>query len=389
MNKQNPGKRAIYIVLFLMSLSLNVQSPIFIPYAVGLGATSFFVSLMISGSSLTHLGGNIMAGPFIDRIGKKPFIVIPLFLSSFFMLGHALVQSAEQLLLLRIANGFALAFMAPACFALLSAYAKNNREQGKNMAVNGLMVAIAGIVAPFLGGQLVKVFNYTGTYLMISAAMLATAIIALFYIRDAEPIVVHRKVKNTLGATLTNQSLLPVYLIGFALMYGHGTLIYELPFLTVEHGLSPADTGKLFSLMGIGTLIALSMLWLNRFSALIRTAVSMVLTAFLYYQMATSFLPLGLGLVLFGIGVSFGLIFPALTTLLTDKINADQHGSAFGILSAVLSFGMIVSSLTAGLVRASLSPYYLAFLVTMAGAVFVVYDYLKRKHTDTYPATEH
>ncbi|HET7579110.1 MAG TPA: MFS transporter, partial [Bacillales bacterium] len=373
------GKAAIYLVLFLMSVSLNVQFPIFTPYAVALGASSFFVSLMVSSSSLTNLGGNIMAGPIIDRIGKKPFIVVPLFLSSFLMAGHALADNAQELFILRILNGFVLAFLSPACFALLSAYAKNTREQGKNMAINGLMVTLATVVAPFTGGQLVKIFNYSETYWFIGGALFCTGIIALFYIREAEPIVVYRKDRPSFAEMLKSRSLLPLYFIGFALMYGHGTLFYELPFLSVEHGFSTAETGKLFSLMGIGTFVSLSLFWLNRFSALLRTAIGMFFTALLYYQMATSVFPIDLGTTLFCMGISFGLLFPAITTLLTEIVGQDRYGSAFGVLSAVFSLGIIVSSVISGAIRDFMSPYYLAFLVTMGGTFYVVYDYLKTK----------
>lgn len=382
MEAQHQGKAAVYLVLFLMSLSLHVQFPIFTPYAVALGATTFFISVMMSSSSFTNLSGNIMAGPFIDRIGKKPFIVVPLFLSAFLMAGHALADNAQQLFLLRILNGFVLAFMSPACFALLSAYAKNTRQQGRNMAINGLTITIAGIAAPFIGGQLSKILSYNEIYWVIATALFCTAIIALLYIKEAEPIVVHQKEKRSLGAMLKSRSLLPVYFIGFALMYGHGTLYFELPFLSVEHGMSTAETGKLFSLMGVGTFAALSLFWLNSFSALLRTAFGMFLTALIYYQMSTSALPVSLGLTLFGLGVSSGILFPALTTLLTEKVGPDQYGSAFGILSAVFSLGIIVSSMVSGVVRDFMSPYYLAFLVAMCGTAYVVYDYLQNKRAN-------
>lgn len=370
-------KTAIYAVLFLMSLSLHIQFPIFTPYAVTLGASTFFISVLLSSSSLTGFGGHLIAGPFIDRIGKKPFIVIPLFLSGILMAGHALAHDANQLLMLRVLNGFVLAFMGPACFALLSAYAKNARQQGKNMAINGLMVTVANIVAPVIGGQLVKSFDYRATYWFIGVALLFTAVLALLFVREATPIVVHKKGKSSLRTTLTNRRLLPLYLIGFALMYGQGTLIYELPFLTVEHGLSAAESGKLFSLMGIGTLLSLSLFWLNQFSALLRTAAGMFLAGLLYYQMATGFLPVGLGTILFGIGISFGLLFPALTTLLTERVDHDQYGTAFGVLSAIFSLGMIASSLVSGAVRDTMSPYYLAFLVVTGGSIYIVYDHFK------------
>lgn len=381
MLEQNQGKTAIYFVLFFMSLSLHIQSPIFTPYAATLGASSFFVSILLSSASLTNLGGNVLAGPLIDRIGKKSFIVLPLLLSAFLMTGHAFANEAKDLLILRVFNSFVLAFMSPACFALLSSYAKNARQQGKNMAINGLLVTVAGIAAPVIGGQLVKLLGYRATFGVIGTALFVTAIIAFAFIKESDPIVVHRKEKTSLTMMLVNQRLMPIYFIAFALMYGHGTLIYELPFLTVEHGLPASETGILFGMMGIGTFVALGQFWLNRFSALLRIALSMFLTGLLYYQMATSFLPIGLGVTLFGMGISFGLMFPALTMLLTQTVPKDKHGTAFGILSAVFSLGVIVSSLTSGVVRETMSPYYLAFVVTMTGGIYIIHDYLKNKKT--------
>lgn len=378
-NNESQGKTAIFFVLFFMSLSLHIQFPIFTPYAVALGATSIFISIMMSSSSLTNLVGNVMAGPFIDRIGNKPFIVVPLFLSAFLMTAHALATNPQQLLYLRVINGFVLAFMSPACFSLLSAYAKNSRQQGKNMAINGVMITLANIIAPLIGGYLVDILDYRGTYYFIGLALLFTAIMGLIYIKEVDPIVVHKKETTSLSAVMSNRSLMPVYFIGFALMFGHGILIFELPFLTVEHGLKASETGVLFSMMGLGSLLALSFFWLNRFSPLIRTAVGMFTTALLYYQLTNSLLPMTLSVSLFLMGIAFGLIFPALTTLLTEKVGNSEYGSAFGVLSAVFSLAMILSSLTAGMVRSFMSPYFLAFLVTMLGAVYIVFDYLKAK----------
>lgn len=383
MKSQQKGKTAVYLVVLLMSLSLHIQFPIFTPYAIALGATSFFVSMMMSSSSFTNLGGHLMAGPFIDRIGKKPFIIAPLFFSAVLMFAYGFVKNAEQLFLLRILNGFVLAFISPAAFSLLSAYAKNSRQQGKNMAINGIMITMAGIAAPFIGGQLSKILSYNEIYFVVGTALFLTAIVALFNIREAEEIVVVQdKNQVSLMKMLRSGSLLPIYFIGFALMYGHGTLFYELPFLSVEHGMSTAEMGKLFSLMGLGTFSALSLFWLNRFSPLLRTAIGMFLSALFYYQLAASVLPISLGLSLFGIGVSSGLLFPAITTLLTEKVGGERYGSAFGVLSAVFSFGIITSSLISGAIRDLMSPYYLAFLVTMAAALYVVYDYLQKKQPD-------
>ena len=378
-NSEAQGKIAVFFVLFLMSLSLHVQFPIFTPFAVALGATSVFISIMMSTSSMTNLIGHVISGPFIDKIGKKPFIVIPLFISSILMTSHGLAARPEQLLILRIFNGFVLAFMSPACFSLLSAYAKNTRQQGKNMAVNGMMVTLANIIAPFIGGYLVDIFDYKGTYFFIGSALLFTAIFALIFVKERDPIVVHKKDGHPLSKVLMSRDLLPIYFIGFSLMFSHGALIFELPFLTVEKGLKASETGFLFSIMGLGSLLAYCSFWLNRISPLFRTIAGMVASGLLYYQLTTSILPVSQSMILFFLGFAFGSIFPALMTLLTEKVGQSHYGSAFGVLSAIFSLAFILSSLTAGIVRAFVSPYYLAFLMTMLSVAYIVFDHFRVK----------
>jgi len=381
--KNQRGIVSIYLVLFLMSLSLHIQFPIFTPFAVALGASTFFISILLSSGSFTNLIGHIISGPFIDRLGKKPFIVVPLFLSALFMAAHSTVHSPIQLLLYRLLNGFILAFIGTACFALLAAHAHNFRQEGRNMAIHGLAVTLANIIAPVIGGWISDIFSYRETYLFVGGALFIAALLALFLIKEVTPIIVHQKEPSSLRSILANKQLTPLYVVGFTLMFGHGALLYELPFLTVEKGLSSTETGTLFSFMGFGSLISLSFFWLNRFSATGRTIFGMVLTALLYYQMATTILPISLTFELFSIGVTFGLLYPAITSLLAQKVSHSQYGSAFGVLSAMLSLGIILSTLISGALRHVCSPYFLAFLSTMLGAMYLIYSHIKEKKADS------
>lgn len=378
MNHQN-GLTSVYLVLFLMSLSLHIQFPIFTPFAVELGATTFFVSLIISSSSLTSFAGHLVAGPLIDQFGKKRFIVLALFCSAFFIFCYTLIHRPIDLLLLRVLNAIVLSFMGPACLSLLSAYARNSREQGKNMALNGLMITLANIIAPILGGKLNTLVGYKGTFLTISGCLVIAGVIALIFIRDADAIVVHRKGEAHFKAILKKPGFIPLLIVGFALMYGNGTLFFELPFLSVEQGLSTAETGKLFSIMGVGTLAVLLLFGLNRISALFRTLVGLMLLSLIYFQMATGIGHLHLATTLFCAGAVFGLLFPALTTLVSERVGKAQYGSAFGILSSTFSLGIILSALLSGAVRHAISPYFLAFLVLIAAATYIFYDYLKHR----------
>lgn len=377
MTQENHGKIAIFFVLTLMSLSLHIQFPIFTPYAISLGATSILVSILLSTSSFANLVGHVISGPFIDRIGKKPFIVGPLFISAFLMMAYGLTHSIHILFILRLANSFILAFLMPSCFALLSAYAKTSRDQGKNMAINGILVTFANIVSPLIGGHLVEIIGYQSTYYIIGSLLFLTGIIAILFITEREMIVSVKNETQGIKNLLLNSSLVPVYLIAFALMYGQGTLVYEIPLLVVEKGLRESMVGMLFSFMGLGTFAISLFLIVHRFSALIRTIIGMLFISLCFYQIALPIFSLSMSWTLFGVGIGFGLLFPALTTLLTERVERSQHGTAFGLLSAVFSLGIMVSPLVSGLFRTKISPYFITFLVMVSAVILMGYKELR------------
>ncbi len=383
MKPDQKGLFSVFLVTFLMALSLHIQIPVFTPFAVALGASSFFVSIILSTSSFTSFAGHLLAGPIIDKFGKKGFIVAPLFISAVLITGYAYISSPSMLLLLRVVDSFVLAFLGPAALSLVSSYATTSRRQGKNMALHSLMFTIANILAPVIGGYLDTLYGYKETFHIVGISLFIAGAIALLFIKNVEEVVPHIKGSAGFKAILKRKGIVPLMIVGFAIMYGTGTLFYELPFLTVEQGISTAETGKLFSLMGLGTLCVLLLFGLQRLSALFRTTVGLMLLSLFYFQMATGIGHLHLGTTLFGMGAVFGLLFPALKTLLSERVGKAQYGTAFGLLSAMFSLGFILSSLVSGAIRHTLSPYFLAFLVVMIAAIYVISDHIKQKSPHT------
>ncbi|GIO25403.1 MFS transporter [Ornithinibacillus bavariensis] len=374
MRQTSMEKMHIFIVMFFMSLVMSVQAPIFAPYAAKLGASSVVIGIMLSLASFTNLTGNLIAGPLVDRFGKKVFITLPIFVSGGLFIAHGLATSSANLLLLRALNGFSLAFLIPSAFALLSGYAKNSHQQGKNMAINGILGTIASIVAPIIGGMMGSAFGYENTYYTIGTALLLIGIYTTLCLREKESIIVvgsHRKAFSLIQV-LQKKSLQMVFLTGFALMYIHGVIIYEVPYLAVEQGLSTAITGVLFSFFGVGTFFSLSLFFINRFNPMKRIMFGLFGMCMSLFAVFTQLLTLPL--MLFLLGFFFGIMMPAMATALTDTVSSDGHGRAFGVMSAVYSLGMITSSFITGIIRDVLSPYFVAFLIGMLTLMILGYS---------------
>ncbi|WP_245831820.1 MFS transporter [Oceanobacillus senegalensis] len=381
MREATVDKMQIFIVMFFVSLIMSIQSPIFTPYAAMIGASSVMIGIMLSTASLANLTGNLIAGPLVDRFGKRIFITLPLFISGVIFIGHALVNDWISLLILRALNGFSLAFLIPAALALLSGYAANSQQQGKNMAVNGILGTVASIIAPVIGGNLGALIGYTNTYFVIGLALILTAIYTTVFLKDRQIVVINKANWFQPSSSLRQSHLfaspnLPiVYLAGFAVMYIHGVIIYEVPYLTVERGLSTVSTGIMFSFMSIGTFLALSLFFINRFDPIKRIIFGlfgMCMSLFVLFNTSMDIV-----ILLFFIGVFFGIIMPAMATALTDAVSREGYGRAFGVMSAVYSLGVIISSFVTGVIRDVISPYFIAFLIGMAVLTVIGYSRLR------------
>ncbi|MRH44488.1 MFS transporter [Aquibacillus halophilus] len=377
MKEATLDKLNLFIVMFFISLIMRIQVPVFTPYAASLGASSILIGIIFSVTSFTNLVGNLLAGPLVDRFGKKMFITVPLFASGGLFIAHGLASDSGDLLLLHGLNGFALAFLIPAAFTLLSGYANNSQQQGKNMAINGILSTIASIIAPLVGGKLVVLIGYVNTYYFIGIAIILTGMYSIRFLQDRQVVIIDKRnqapIDNRRIHSVSNLAV--VYLIGFAVMYTHGVIIFEVPYLTVEKGFSTFDTGQLFSYMGIGTFITLSLFFINRFDPLKRLGLGLFGMSIALFCLFTSLLPLPF--LLFVIGLFFGLVMPAMATAITESATKQTHGRAFGYMSAVFSLGMIVSSFVTGAIRDIISPYFIAFLVGMVVLTVAGYSKLR------------
>ncbi|GGA71443.1 MFS transporter [Ornithinibacillus halotolerans] len=377
MRKAAIEKTHIFIIMFFMSLVMSIQAPIFAPYAAKLGASSVLIGMMLSIASFTNLTGNLLAGPLVDRFGKKVFITVPILVSGTLFIAHALASNSTSLLILRALNGFSLAFLIPAALALLSSYAKNSQQQGKNMAINGILGTIASIIAPLIGGLLGTAIGYANTYYIIGISLILIGFYTVKTIIEKENIISVDAQAKPLSfiQVIQNPLLKVVFLTGFALMYIHGVIIYEVPYLAVEQGLSTAVTGVLFSFFGVGTFFSLSLFFIHRFSPIKRLIFGLFGMCFSLFLLINSLL--ALPFLLFCLGFFFGIMMPAMATAVTDAISNEGHGRAFGVMSAVYSAGMISSSFITGIIRDVVSPYFIAFLIGMIALTIIGYSRLQ------------
>ncbi|MGZ9585380.1 MFS transporter [Paenibacillus marinisediminis] len=365
----------LYLFLFVAFFDLHAQYPILTPYAVSLGAAPSFIGLMMGMYSFTHLPGNLLAGYGVDRFGSRIFIVFSLIGAGILLVLQAHVSDPWELLIVRSISGFVLAFLSPACLALLARFAQNQVQQSKLMAGNGLVHTLASVVSPAAGAFLVAKLGFAASFQALGIGLIATGILSTFFIRSPQHTVqlLESEQQNSISADVQADKPQRVpwtfYILPLAISCSQGILFFELPF--VGNALqSIMHSGILFTAVSLGALCTLSMLFLNYYPAKTRTWSGSIALALLFFILSVKW-PIPMLVILFGIGMTKGIVLPAMSAYLLQLSGGVRFGRIFSYLSIASSIGSFLGPLIAGQLRGIISPFFIAFIVLM-GAVMLV-----------------
>ncbi|MEK3789110.1 MULTISPECIES: MFS transporter [Paenibacillus] len=355
----------LYLFLFIAFFDLHAQYPILTPFAISLGAAPTFIGWMMGIYSLTHLPGNLLAGPGVDRHGSRRYIMFSLTAAGFILVLQAFVNSPWELLVLRACSGFVLAFLSPACMTLLARLSDDPVTQGKYMSGHGVIHTLASVISPAAGAFIVASLGFQSTFSSLGIILILTGIMAYFTLPKSS------QVHTTLAQEKDTDTPLPnwrYFLLPLVIACAQGILFYELPLRNAGTE-SILSTGLLFSVISLGGLVTLSMLFLNNYSPLLRLVSGMLLMALCFFYMA-AFPDSSLVPVLFVLGTAKGIIFPAMAALFI-RLGGNRLGRIFALHSIVVSVGSFIGPVVAGQLRDQHSPFFLAFLIMTCGLLFL------------------
>ncbi|SEG38533.1 MFS transporter [Paenibacillus sp. UNC499MF] len=421
----------LYFFMFVAFFDLHAQYPILTPFALSLGAAPSFIGLIMGMYSLTHLPGNLLAGYGVDKYGSKLFIVFSLIVAGIVLIFQSQVKDPWQLLMIRSISGFVLAFLSPACLSMLAKIARDSVHQSKLMAGNGLIHTLASVVSPAAGAYLVAQFGFTASFTLLGWLLIVTGLLSIPWLKETRPEgalpPLHtgagsasasarngvsartrnpenggtdtaaappgsqgagRKASQLHAPAADNSGVLDgsgdadkipwmFYFVPLAISCSQGILFFELPLMKTAQS-SLLTSGLFFSVISLGALVTLSMLFLNRIPPAHRTVAGALSLAVLFFGLAVDW-PLPLTVTLFMIGMAKGLIFPSLATLLAGITSSNRYGRVFSLLSIAYSIGAFIGPMVAGKLRDSISPYFLAFVILMAALTLLPFRVLKHK----------
>ncbi|WP_342707802.1 MFS transporter [Anaerobacillus alkalilacustris] len=373
----------VYIIIIIAFLDTFSQLPIIAPFAQELGASSLLIGLIIGTYSLANMVGNIIAGQWIDKFGRKKILVIGMLFVSVCLLGYTIVVTAKQLLLVRLIHGIGGGLLVPAAFAFLGDQARST-SRGKTMAFSGACVGISAIIGPAFGAITTQTLGIDWVFYIISVLFVLTAFIVIVTLKETylpKRSNTHTLKLENIGKLLRLPPLINAYIGAFSLMLTLGILAFMLPLKIETTPYSIAVSGMLLSTFGI-TAILIFLLPTNRLfdqvkrENMVLIGMGFVTFALLMLGLIQHITLLFIAMIFYGIG--FACIFPSVTALVIDHSHQNERGRAFGLFYAFFSLGVVTGSFVIGALNVAPSQGLLLGAIIMLVLTVVIRLRLKK-----------
>ncbi|WP_373817864.1 Bcr/CflA family multidrug efflux MFS transporter [Glaesserella sp.] len=204
MNKIRPNGLLV-LILGLLSmlppLAIDMYLPSFLNIASDLAVSQEKVQTTLAIFTIGFAGGQLLWGPIADSFGRKPIILIGIIggaVSSYFL---TTVADINSFYLLRLIQGLFGAAPAVVVGALVRDMFDRN-QFARFMSTMMIITMLAPLVAPIVGGYLVKWFHWHSIfYVLMAMGMLCAVLVATYVPETLKP---ENKVPLNFGKVLKN-----------------------------------------------------------------------------------------------------------------------------------------------------------------------------------------
>lgn len=230
---------------FLIFFGFYFLIPSLPPYAASLGASKEEIGLVVGIYSIAAVIVRLTTGAWLDRGGRRIFLLAGLVLYSIAAAGYGFAHSLPQLLLLRIVHGAGWAWVTTALGTLAADLAPASRR-GEGIGYWGLGPPLAMATGPLVASFALERSSYATLFLGTAVLGVATAILVIG-IRDPRS---RSTTTQSPVAVLANVRVLSLVLLLSSLSYGA-----IIAFVPVELMSRSGETGAFFTIYAVSILL--------------------------------------------------------------------------------------------------------------------------------------
>ncbi|NWF07349.1 multidrug effflux MFS transporter [Pseudomonas salomonii] len=391
-NAPAPSRSLLFLLVALTALG-EVSTQLLIP---GLGAIEQALAAP-AGSALLALSafvaafglGQLLFGPLSDRIGRRPVLLGGLALYVLATLSMLLVSGIQQFIAARVLQGLG------ACAALVLARTVVRdvwkAEAGPALALTMIGMLYAIVVAPMIGGLLIKLLGWHAPILLALVIGSVVLMLALLFFRESnhflDPKAGHWRTLGGQYLDLLKGRQYRAYAVALACTYGamfaviagsSAVFINLLGFSSLEYGL---NFGLIVSMLIVGSTYTrrnILRLGPQRIVSIGVTLVAIggILAVVIYELFGLSALGLDIPVALVTLGG--GLVLPGSVTGGVMP-NAHRAGLAAGLMGFSQMFGATCSGLLLSHLRDGSATPMIMIQASFAVSAFVAFHLLRQR----------
>ncbi len=332
-------------LIALGPLTIDMYLPAFPQLADDLNASTSAVQLTLTGMLGGLAVGQLVIGPLSDAFGRRRPLLLGLTAHLFASLVCAIAPSIAVLSVVRVVQGFSGAAISVVALATVRDLFSGS-GMARTMSRLMLVIGLAPILAPSLGGLILQVTDWRGIFVVLGAAALVLVGVAFLGLEESLP--PERRRSPRVGATLrTYRSLLADRtFVALVLIAG---LMFSSLFVYVAGASFVLQNGYGLDERSFGLVFGANSLALTVFSQLNPTLIRRfgpvnVLTLAIGLSIVAAAAVVLAGAT--GLGGLVGILVPLMLVLgaaglampNTPALALTRHGEAAGTASAMLGF---------------------------------------------------
>jgi len=342
------AQRALYAVIFTISLAVSTAMTMVPVYAERMGADYMTLGLMGAAAAVGYTVTTLITGVLLDRHDKVRLYTLFNVAIAASMLTLVLARSVSDLIALRLLLGLTTGTFWVSSSAIVADLSPPETLT-HSIAVYNLSWMSGMVAGPLLGGIVGDALGFTALFaavtLLVAAGAAITVLSPLGRVRLVNSPSAGKTGRSSLGPVAWGYACLFPYAlccgVYFNIVPGHlGKVGYTAT--TIGLLLTLSNVAKGAGFLGVERLVR----WGTRRSLAL---ISLILAApLMVFAASTDILVIGLALAVYGLGN--GLIEPIILNYIAQRAPAESRGLAMGVYETVFGVGSAISPIAAGLV---------------------------------------
>lgn len=368
--KNNSIYSRTFILLLFANMFFWISNNLFLPvlplYYHGLGMNDHEVGLAVGVFSIGAVVFRLYAGKAADKYGTIPVITVGIVISIIAIMGYSISATLFSAILVRCLHGAGISGYSAAALTTASLM-HDEQHTTEALSIYTLFTMIGMGIAASSANWLFANYGFISIIIM---GIASTLLSLLLFPRKPKLTLKPKKSESLpLKDIVANPGIYIATLSLLAINICFGSVMTFLPLLILHLGVQYLTVFYVCYAIAV----ILSRVWVGKLCVLWTAERLSMYILFLFSVTLAVISQYHSGWILaiggFGVGISYGLAFPALATIVTAHTQPANRGTAFGFFTMAVDTGFAIGAIGMGIV-ASLWGYNAVFVVA-AGYTFL------------------